>query len=88
MGTYYCLKLYISQMLALKVIRPWKVWLTWLGMVRQSERSLGSIPTQGTYLGCGFIPGRARKRGNPWMFLSHMDVCLPPSTSLPLSLKK
>ena len=38
-----------------------------------------SIPSQSTCLSC--------RSGNQSMYLSHIDVSLPPSPSLPLSLK-
>ena len=39
----------------------------------------GSIPSQDTGLGSRFSPpGGAHVRGNQSMFLSHMDVALPP----------
>ena len=50
----------------------------WVECWPVNQRVSGSIPSQGTCLGCGL-------RGNPLMFLSHIDVSLP--FSLPLSLK-
>ena len=50
----------------------------WIECRPVNQRVSGSIPSQGTCLGCGL-------RGNPLMFLSHIDVSLP--FSLPLSLK-
>lgn len=42
------------------------------------------IPSQGTHLGCGFGPGSGHivTRGNPLMFVSHVEASLslsPPS---------
>ena len=46
------------------------------------QKVMGSIPSQGTYLGCGFVPGPGVSQS---IFLSHINVSL--SLSLPLSLK-
>ena len=46
----------------------------------------GSIPIQGTCLGCGQVPGWGSVTGSQLMFLSQIDVFLPlflpPSPSL------
>ena len=52
--------------------------LSWLGCHPMHQKVVGSIPSQGTHLGCGF---------NPW--LGHLreatNQCLPPSAHLPPS---
>ena len=53
---------------------------------RQKVSSL--IPGQGTYAWVnGSVLAGACARGSQWMFLSHTNVSLPLSPSLPLSLK-
>ena len=37
----------------------------------------GSIPSQGTCLGCGHVPSWGYARGNWSMFLSHIYISLP-----------
>ena len=63
------------------------VWPSWLHY--GTPKVMDCIPGQGTCLGCGFGPWLVSMRGNPSMFLSHIDVSLPLSVSpsLPLSLK-
>ena len=48
---------------------PWPVWLSW----RSSQKVTGSIPGQGTGLGCRFGPGWGACKRQPLMFT------LPPS---------
>ena len=51
------------------------------------QKVSGSIAGQGTCLGCRFSPRGAHAEGNPLMFLSHINVPLLLSPSVPLSLK-
>ena len=47
-----------------------------------NQKVPGLIPSEGTCLGCCFIPWvRACATGNRWMVLSHQ--CFSPSSSLP-----
>ena len=46
-----------------------------------NQRIKGSIPSEGTWLGCGSKLVRARGRGNQSLFLSHSSVSLPLSPS-------
>ena len=36
--------------------KPWPVWLSWLEPCPVDQNVAGSIPGQGTHLGCGFDP--------------------------------
>ena len=70
---------------------PWLVWLSGLSMGLKLKgpenwKVSGSIPSQGTCLGCGPGPQLGRARGNQLMFRTSMFFFLFPS--LPLSLKK
>ena len=58
----------------------------WIECKPVNPKVLGSIPCQGTCLGCGPGP-RLGARGSQLRFLSHIDVPLPVSLSLPHSLK-
>ena len=40
----------------------WPVWLRWLEPRPVNRKVAGSIPSQGTCLGCGFSPGPGRLR--------------------------
>ena len=53
----------------------------WIECQCANRRVAGSIPGQGTCLGCGL-------RGNPSMFFSHIDVSLPLFLSSPVSKNK
>ena len=60
--------------------------LSWLERCPVHQKVAGLIPSQGTYLGCGFDhwPGHITG-GNQSLFLSHIDVFLsfsPPPSSL------
>ena len=35
---------------------PWPLWLSWLECCPMQQKVVGSIPGEGTYLGCGFDP--------------------------------
>ena len=65
-------------------VLPWPVWLGWLEHHPVNWKILGLIPTPGLQV---WSPVRVCMRGNQSMFLSHIDVSLPLSPSLPLSLK-
>ena len=70
----------------IKNFQPWLVWLSWLEHPPINQKVMGSIPSQGTCFGGRFGPWfRACARGNWSMFLSHIDVYLPPSLPSPLS---
>ena len=60
----------------------------WVGHRPTNQKAAGSNPGQGTCLGCGPGPllGGMQEATNE-MFLSHINVSLPFSPSLPLSLK-
>ena len=64
--------------------------MAWLGgstgwSIICTQKVVGLIPGQDTYLGCGSIPGQGIGQGiNQSMFLSHIAVSL--SLSLSLSL--
>ena len=45
----------------------------------------GSIPSQGTCLGCGFDPLVGACRRNQWLFLAHADVSLSLSCPFPVT---
>ena len=47
----------------------------------------GSMPSQSTCLGCRFSPWSGCMRGNQLMYLSYINISVPLSPSLPLSLK-
>ena len=58
----------------------WPVWLSWLGIIPQSEKLLVQFPVGSRALGAGSIPGQdAYKR-------QVIDVSLVHSGSLPLFL--
>ena len=57
--------------------------LSWLECCPIHWKTAGSIPSQGTYLGCRFSP----QSGFVWD-ISHINVCLPLSVSLFPSLYK
>ena len=68
-SVFFELECYILQNMWLKqnfCESSWLVWLSWLECCLYTERSWGSIPSQGTYLGCGFDPwlGRVREATN------------------------
>ena len=76
----------ITEKIQLKKRRkkPWLVWLSWLEHCPIHQKVGGSIPSQGTYLGCvGSVSGQGAYVRQALMFLSHTDVSL----SLPFSLK-
>ena len=57
---------------------PWLVWLSWLGVVPQSERLLVRFLVRSYAWVVGSVPGvGAPTRGDRLMFLSHIDVSLP-----------
>ena len=58
------------------------VWLIWMDHHPIHQKFAGSVPDQGTCLGCGFHPGWGMHRRHPTMSLS-----LSLSLSLCLSLK-
>ena len=60
------------------------MWLIALAGVAQctecwpeNRKVTNSIPSQGTCLVAGQVPGGERVRGNPSMYLSHIDISLP-----------
>ena len=65
---------------------PWLVWLRWLEQHPVDGKVAGSIPVQGTYLGCVFDPlSRHRWKAANWCFsLTTMFLSLPLSLSLSL----
>ena len=65
----------------------WLVWLSWLEHRPVNWKVAGLILGQGTCLGCRFGPqlGHVQEATDP--FLSHIDVFLPLSFSLPSLLK-
>ena len=64
--------------------------LSWLEHHPVHQNVIGSIPGQGTNLGCEFDPRlRRTQEAADLMSLSHIDVSFSPSISLPpISLKK
>ena len=73
-----CIFWYQSQKKKNGQCGPWQVWLSWLEHHSVNCNVAGSIPGQGTYLGCGFGPqaGCMQECSRP-MFLSHISVSLP-----------
>ena len=61
-------------------------WLHWFEHSPIHQKVVGSIPDQGIYLDYGFDPVGVHTGGNQSMFLSHIDVSLSLSLSLPPSL--
>ena len=62
-------------------------WLRGLGVVQQSKRSPVRFPV-GAHVWVWVLSlVQAHSRGNQLMFVSHIDVSLPPSSSFPLSLE-
>ena len=59
---------------------PWPVWLSWLEHRPINWKVAVSIASQGTCLGCGFVPSHG-VRGNQSLFLG-IRVSLPLSPSL------
>ena len=58
-----------------------------VGACPKHRKVVGSIPGQGTYLGCGFDPSvKVHAGGSQSMFLSHLSVSLCLSRSPFLSL--
>ena len=56
---------------------PWPVWLCWLGVIPQSNRSPARFPSghiPGLHVGS---PSRLHLRDNWLMYLSHINVSLP-----------
>ena len=43
-------------------ILPWPMWLSWLDCHPVNRKFAGSIPGQGTCLGCGFVPQLGSER--------------------------
>ena len=61
--------------------------LSWLGILQQKNcKVAGSIPCQGTCLGCRFIPGQGSYK-RQLMDVSHIHDSPILSLSLPLSLE-
>ena len=59
------------------VVKPWPLWLSWLGIIPTNQKVMGSITNWGTCLGCQFHPQLGCiQRINRLMFLSHIDVSL------------
>ena len=95
--TYTCVHTQLESESHRSLSMPWAVWLRWWECHPITERLCGSIPYQGTYLGCGYSPWsgsvwclvRARKGGSQSMSLSPIDDSLSHrwfSLSRPLSL--
>ena len=61
---------------------PWLVWLSGLSAGLRTKGLLVQFPVRALPWVAGRVPSRGRMRGKP-----HADVSLPPSPSLPLSLK-
>ena len=75
---------------ATKLERDWAAlagWPSWLEHGPEHQRAVASIPSQGTYLGCGFVPqsGCMWEAINERIFLTLIFFSLP--VSLPLALK-
>ena len=68
--------------------RSWPGWLSWLKCHPVNWKMVGSIPGQGTCLGCRFGPSQGEcKRQLIDVSLSHQCFSPSLSPSLPLSLK-
>ena len=67
---------------------PWLVWLSWLEHCPVNREVTGLMLYQKTYLGCSLVPSwGVWERQLVSVSLSHNDVSLPLSPSLPLSLR-
>ena len=62
-------------------------WLSWLQSHPIHQKAVGSISSQGTYLGCRFHTWLGHRWKAPDRCFSHTDVSSPLCLSLPLSLK-
>ena len=49
----------------------------WIASWPAKWKATGSIPSQGTCLGCRLVPSWGHARGNWLLYLSHIDVSLP-----------
>ena len=62
-------------------------WLSWLEHRPIHQRAVGSVPSQGTYLGCGFNPWQGTyKRQLTGFSLTSMSVCLSVSLSKSINI--
>ena len=62
---------------------PWLVWLSGLSTSLQTKGSLaGSVPSQGTCLGCSPGPQSGARGRQP-----HIDVSLPSSLKINIKIK-
>ena len=66
---------------------PWLVWLSGLSAGLQTKRSLVRFPVRAHAWVVSWAPSWGRVRGSPSMYLSHSDVSLSLSPSLPLSVR-
>ena len=68
---------------------PWPLWLSWIEHHPINCKAAGSIPGQGTYLGCRFgsQSGHVWEATDPRFSLTSMFLFLSPSLPFPLSLK-
>ena len=73
----------------LKIIQslPRLVWLSWLGVIAQRERSPVQFPVGAHAWVVDLVPNWGHARGNQLMFLLQIHVSPPLSLSLPFSLK-
>ena len=61
-----------------KINHPWLVWISGLSAGLWTKRLLVQFPVRAHAWGAGQVPSWGHARGNQWMYLSHIDVSLPP----------
>ena len=63
------------------VFLPWLVWISGMGIILQTRRSMVPFPVRVRAWVSGLVPGWGGVRGNRSMFLSHIHVSFPLSFS-------
>ena len=85
---FFCVVALISILFKKILMSPWPVWLSWLGIIPQKERSLVWFPVRAHAWVVGSEPGQGTyKRQLMYVSLSCWRLSLSLSPYLPLSLK-